>query len=46
MNTLGFKRVGRWLIEQTADALVYLLDFLLRLRSPKMPIGHNQAGVA
>lgn len=45
MNTLGFKGVGRWVIEQTADALVYLPDFLIRLWSPMMPIRHNCAGV-
>ena len=41
MNTLRFKRVGRWLIEKLADALVYLLNLLLRLWSPKIPIRHN-----
>ena len=30
MNIVGLKRVGRWPFEKLADAIVYLVDLLLR----------------
>ena len=30
MNIVRFKRVGKWLLEKLAAAIVYLVDLLLR----------------
>ena len=30
MSIVRFKRVGKWLLEKLVDAIVYLLDLLVR----------------
>jgi len=32
------KRAGRWLFEKLVDAVVYLLDLLVKLWSPKLKV--------
>lgn len=38
MNIVRSKRVGRWLVEKLVDAVVYLLDLLVKLWSPKLKV--------
>ena len=38
MNIVCFKRVGRWPFEKLADAVVYLLNLWVKLRSPKLKV--------
>jgi len=45
VKAVASRRVGRWLVEKLADAVVYWLDLLLKVWSPKFKVRRKKGNL-